>query len=255
MTKYSAFGTVLNMGTGSVQVETATVVGTIDPAGAGNALVVVTAAGMTGSPLSLDVPVANNDTASLVGGKIRTFIANDATAAAVRTMFEVSGTGANVVLTRKIPMENDATLNIRIDDGTSTGLTNAPTSTNTNTGETLSPVAYISSVSGPGLALDTEDVTTHDSPGAWEEVVGTILRSGELTLDIVYDPVESTHDAITGLVAMMEAGNAVGLEVVFPDTTSWAFAAFITGFEPSAPHDGALTAAVKAKITGAPILA
>jgi predicted secreted protein len=255
MTKYAAFGTVLNMGAGDVQVETATVIGTITPAGAGNAIVIVTAANMTGSPITLDVPVANNDTASLVGGKIRDFINSNATAAAIRALFYITGSGANVILTRKIPMENDATLNVRIDDGTCDGLTNAPTSTNTNAGETLAAVAYISNIGGPSLSADTEDVTTHDSPGAWEEVVATILRTGELSLDIVYDPVEGTHDASTGLISLVDSRLAAGFEVVFPDTTTWAFAAFVNGFEPSAPVDGALTAAVKMKITGAPILA
>lgn len=255
MTKQAAFGTVLNMGAGAVQVETATVAGTIAADGEGNAAVIVTAANMTGSPITLAVPVANDDTAAIVAGKIRTFLITDATAAAIRAMFEVSGATTAVILTRKIPMENDSTLNIDINNGTCSGLDDAPTSANTTAGETLAPIAYISNMSGPGLSADTEDVTTHDSTGAWEEHVVTILRTGEVSLDIVYDPQESTHDASTGLVAMLEARLPVGFEIVFPDTTSWAFAALVTGFEPSAPHDGALTAAVKLKITGAPILA
>ena len=115
-------------------------------------------------------------------------------------------------------------------------------------------IAYVQNISGPGLTADTEDVTTHDSPGAWEEHVVTILRTGELSLDIVYDPTEATHDATTGLLAMKESRLPVGFSVVFPAPVTWAFAAFVTGFEPSAPHDGALTASVKLKITGAPIL-
>ena len=254
MAKSSAFGTVLNMGAGDVQIETATVAGTIDPAGAGNVSVVVTAANMTGSPITLAVPVANNDTAALVAGKIRAFIASDASAANIRALFDVSGATTAVILTRKIPMANDATLNIATSTGTATGLTTVATSTNTHAGETLAPVAYISNVSGPGLTADTEDVTTHDSPGAWEEHVVTILRTGELSLDIVYDPTEATHDATTGLLAMKESRLPVGFSVVFPAPVTWAFAAFVTGFEPSAPHEGALTASVKLKITGAPIL-
>jgi len=255
MAKQAAFGTVLNMGAGDVQIETATVVGTIEPAGAGNAAVIVTATGMTGSPITLAVPVANNDSAALVGGKIRAFIISDATAAAIRAMFDVSGTGATVVLTRKIPIETDAFLNIAIDDGTSSGLTNAPTSVDTHAGETLAAVAYVQSLGGPGLSLDTEDVTTHDQAVAWEEVVATILRSGELSVDIVYDPAEGSQDDTTGLVAMLDNKTLVGFSIVFPDATEWAFAAYVTGYEPSAAHDGALTAAAKLKITGTPVLA
>lgn len=255
MAKMAAFGTVFKMGAGDVQIETGTVVGTIGASGAGNAAVIVTAANMIGSPITLAVPVANDDTASLVGGKIRDFILSDATASAIRDLFEVSGSGANVILTRKIPMANDATLNIDINNGTCTGLTDAPTSTNTQAGETLSAVGLISSISGPGLAMDTEDVTTHDSASGWEEVVSTILRSGEVSLDLVYDPNNATHDASTGLVSMLETRTLAGYSITFPDTTVWSFAAFVTGFEPSLPHDGALTATAKLKITGAPVLA
>ncbi len=252
MSKQSAFGTVLNMGAGAVQVETATIVGTITAPG--DIAFTVTAANMTGSPVVLGITVPNGN-ASSTAAIVRTYLQTNVLAAPIRAMFEISGATDKVILTRKIPMENDATLNMASAAGTATGLTTTATSANTTAGETLSPIAFISNISGPGLSADTEDVTTHDSTGAWEEHVVTILRSGEVSLDIVYDPEEETHDASTGLIAMLEARLPVGFEIVFPNTTAWAFAAAVTGFEPSAPHDGALTAAVKLKITGAPILA
>lgn len=119
-------------------------------------------------------------------------------------------------------------------------------------------VAQVQSISGPGLELDTEDVTTLDSTGAWEEVVGTILRSGELTLDIVYDPANSTHKyASGGLLYDMVLRTATTWTLVFPDAanTEWSFSGFVTGFEPSMPHDGALTASVTIKPTGSMTLA
>ena len=118
-------------------------------------------------------------------------------------------------------------------------------------------IANVQNISGPGLQLDTEDVTTHDSTGAWEEVVGTILRSGEISLDIVYDPNTATHkNAAGGLLADLIARTQVAYTLVFPSTATvtWSFNALVTGFEPSAPHDGALTAAVKMKINGQPSL-
>ena len=119
-------------------------------------------------------------------------------------------------------------------------------------------IAQVQNISGPGLSLDTEDVTSHDSPSGWEEVVGTILRSGELSLDLVYDPGAATHkNASGGLLYDMTSRTATTFTLTFPSTpaVSWSFSAFVTGFEPSAAHDGALTAAVKMKITGAPTLA
>lgn len=116
---------------GVAQVETATVIGTIGANGAGNATVIITAAGMTGSPKTLQVAVANNDTASIVAGKIRTALGLDAD---VTARFAVSGANAAVILTRLVAAANDATLNIDIDNGTCTGLTDAPTSAHTTAG-------------------------------------------------------------------------------------------------------------------------
>jgi len=114
----------------------------------------------------------------------------------------------------------------------------------------------VTNISGPGLSLDTEDVTSHDSTGAWEEVVGTILRSGEVTLDIVYDPGDATYaNAGAGLLADLVARTLVAdFHLVFPDATEWDFDAFVVGFEPTAPVGGALTATAKFKLSGQPTL-
>ena len=119
--------------------------------------------------------------------------------------------------------------------------------------------ANVTNISGPGLSLDTVDVTSHDSTAAWEEVVGTILRSGEITMDIVYDPGDATHStAANGLLTDLVARTQIDtFHLIFSDTpatTDWTFKAFVTGFEPSAPVDGALTAVVKFKLTGQPTL-
>jgi len=119
------------------------------------------------------------------------------------------------------------------------------------------PIVQITNISGPGLSLDTEDVTTHDSTEAWEEVVATILRSGEVSFDIVYDPAAATHkNSAGGLLYDLASRTANTYAIVFPDTdtTRWTFSAFVTGFEPSMPVDGALTASCKMKINGKPTL-
>lgn len=118
-------------------------------------------------------------------------------------------------------------------------------------------IAQVKKISGPGLSLDTEDVTSHDSTGGWEELVATILRSGEISLDLVYDPATATHKyAAGGLLHDLVSRTAVAYTLVFPDgaATTWSFNAFVTGFEPSAPVDGSLTATATLKITGQPTL-
>jgi len=119
------------------------------------------------------------------------------------------------------------------------------------------PIANITNVSGPGLSADTADVTSHNSTAAWEEHVVTILRSGEVSLDLVYDPAAATvKNAAGGLIYDMASRTANTYSIKFSDTavTTWSFNAFVTGFEPSAPHDGALTASCTLKLTGQPTL-
>ncbi len=119
-------------------------------------------------------------------------------------------------------------------------------------------IAQVEGISGPDLSLDTEDVTTHDSPNAWEEHVGTILRSGEVTLDLVFDPAEVTHrNQATGLIHDMISREEVTYSLVFPTVApiTWTFNALVTGFSPDAPHSGALRASASLKLTGEPTLA
>ncbi len=113
-------------------------------------------------------------------------------------------------------------------------------------------VAQVTTLSGPSLALDTVDVTEHDGTG-WEEVVATILRSGTVTFTIVYDPNEATHkNAVGGLLYDFSHRLSSVWNIVFPTTpvSHISFTGFVTGFQPSAPVDGALTASVTIKPTG-----
>lgn len=127
---------------GAAQVETATAAGTISASG--NASVTVTAAGMTGSPKIILVPVVASDTAATWAGKVRTALAADAD---VSALFAVGGTTTAISLTRKptetfiVPggtlalyADNDATLNIALANDTCTGITTAATSADTNAG-------------------------------------------------------------------------------------------------------------------------
>lgn len=117
-------------------------------------------------------------------------------------------------------------------------------------------VAQVTALSGPGLSLDVEDVTSHDSTGAWEEVVATILRSGEVSADIVYDPAGATHKNTSGgLLYDLAQRASTTYSITFPGAVTWSFTAYVVGFEPDAPVKGSLTAKVKLKITGAPTLA
>ena len=151
------------------QVETATVVGTVT--GTGNASVTVTAQGLTSSNAkTYSVAVTNGDSASVVAAAIRTALAFDADLAA---LYLVSGSGADVVLTRHVAVANDSTLNIAIANGTSTGLTAAPTSTNTTAGSGITNgYCTLAELKSPGVM--NLSVTTYDY--MLEETINAVSR-------------------------------------------------------------------------------
>jgi hypothetical protein len=115
-------------------------------------------------------------------------------------------------------------------------------------------VGQVANISGPGLSLDTADATTHDSPGGWEEVVPTILRSGEVTLEILFDPDNVTHQ---GLRTDMTSKLLQAFSLVFVDATptTWSFNGYVTRYEPGNPHEGLSSLSCTIKISGQPTLA
>jgi hypothetical protein len=113
-------------------------------------------------------------------------------------------------------------------------------------------IANVKTISGPNLSVDVDDVTTHDSTAAWEEVVVTILRSGEVTLELVYDPEDATVKyAAGGIIHDLVARTAVAYSLIFPvSVVEFNFNAFVVGFTPTAPVGAALTATAVFKLTG-----
>ena len=116
---------------GSQQTETLTVVGAITAAGAGNATVTVTAAGMLNSPKAVSFAVANNDDANAVANKARLALNADVD---VSAFFTIDGANALINLTAKAKAANDGTMNVAIDNGTCAGLTAVAASAHTRAG-------------------------------------------------------------------------------------------------------------------------
>lgn len=122
-------------------------------------------------------------------------------------------------------------------------------------GVNYTSIAELKDVSGPQLSADTVPVTNHASPGAFEELIPTILHQGQITFSINYVPTGATHNAATGLVYLLKNKLKRSFKVIFPDTTAWISSGYVTGFQPTEPVAGALTAAITIRPTGLPTLA
>ncbi len=249
----AAFDTALFVGIR--QIETNTVIcptGAIT--GSGDLHLTCTSALLGGGTEVIDVAVLITDTEIEVAAKI--VAAANLNADYLDHFLAVQG-GVDVIHTTLLPAANEGAQDFALAQDDATGLTADVASANTLAGAVLTEVARVSNFSGPSFSADTEDVTAHDTaaPG-WEEVIATILRTGELKLDIYYDPDGATHDATTGLIYKYENVILGYYQLRFPDAgkTEFTFDAYVIGFESTEPVGGALTAAVSLKITGVPSL-
>ncbi len=122
--------------------------------------------------------------------------------------------------------------------------------------ETFTTIGEVTDLSGPGLSLDTIEVTHHSSTGGWKESIGGLLSGGEVSFTINYTPTAATHNNTTGLIRDLRSRTVRNFQLVFPDagSTTWAFAALVSSFEPSMPVDGQLSADVTLTVTGQPTL-
>jgi hypothetical protein len=174
---------------GTAQVETATASGTATSSG--NVSVTVTAAGMSGSPKTISVPILINDTGSQWAEKVRTALAADAD---VSARFAVSGATDLIVLTRKptktiagsnvsvsFYAANDSTLNIALSAGT-TGVTSAVTSTNTTAGVASSGTLIFD---GDGKDIEGNTIGTLTADAALFKAIGCGVTLDNST-DMIY---------------------------------------------------------------------
>lgn len=113
-------------------------------------------------------------------------------------------------------------------------------------------IAQVRDISGPGMSMDTHELSHRDSP--WKQYGAGLTDNGEVTFDIVYDPDLTSHKATTpGLVYYFENRSTVAWVLSFADTTATtaSFSGYVKGFSPKTPMNDAQTADVTIKIMGA----
>ena len=116
-------------------------------------------------------------------------------------------------------------------------------------------VAQVRNMSGPTMAADAIDVSHHGLSRMYRRKVQGFKDGGEVTLDLLFDPVEVTHDLTTdGLLELFDTGVTHNFRITWPDVgaTEWDFSGILTGYEPDAPFDDALTASVTIMVDDAP---
>ena len=105
-------------------------------------------------------------------------------------------------------------------------------------------------ITGPGEERDQIDITNHSSPQGREEFIGGMVRSGDVTFRMVWDPNDSVQQA---LKSDFDTNRTGSWRIVAPNAgnAEIAFQGFVRTLSYEFPVNDALHRAVTLKVTGA----
>lgn len=113
---------------------------------------------------------------------------------------------------------------------------------------TFTAIAEVTSIDGFGITTDTVDVTPHDSTNGFEQVIPTIHRNNEVTLELNFLVSESLH---TQLIADQIARTARNYRVdIANGQGQWDFCGYITSNTKPLPVDDSIRMTTTVKPTG-----
>lgn len=121
--------------------------------------------------------------------------------------------------------------------------------------EAFTAVADITTISGPGRSRETIDVTSHSSVGGWMEFVGGLKDGGEISLELNYDPSDSTQDLDDDFDDVDPRNYQIVILPGSEDEHTWSIAGILTELSDEFPYDDKMTRSMTIKISGKPTLA
>lgn len=121
--------------------------------------------------------------------------------------------------------------------------------------ETFTAIANVTNIGGPDRSRETIDVTAHDSPGGWMEFIGGLKNGGEISLDLNYDPRETTHDLDDDFDDAEPRNYQIILLPGSADEHTWSISGVMTGLGDEFPYDDKMGRTVTIKVSGKPELA
>jgi hypothetical protein len=115
---------------------------------------------------------------------------------------------------------------------------------------TFTDIARIRSITPPSVTADMADATVLSSEDGVEEKQPTILRLGDATLNVLFEPDDEDQKAFLERLVNREL---VTCRIVYPDGNYLEFKAYIAGFEPGEiTTDGLLEATITLAATAKP---
>lgn len=120
---------------------------------------------------------------------------------------------------------------------------------------TFSQIARVLDIDGPNIDADMEDVTNHSSAGGYEEAAPTVIRTGTIKFDLVWDETDAMHTGTTSLLADLKARTRRAYKVTSADDASTVFFqgnCYVQSVGRPHPVKGIIKQSVTLKVTGQP---
>lgn len=120
--------------------------------------------------------------------------------------------------------------------------------------EGFTKIANVKNIGGPSMSREQINQTAHGDQA--QRYRPGLPDGGEVPLEIMWDPAETTHDETTGLLKLFNDGTIANFKMKFGSAATWTFAAFVSSFEGGGEAEGGLfTASVTLKLDGLPTFA
>lgn len=96
-------------------------------------------------------------------------------------------------------------------------------------------IAQVESFDGPEIARGSVEAAAHDDADMIERIQNGLYSMGPVSGTLLYDPADASHDASTGLLAVVESGEERAFQFIFPDTAASQidFNGYVSRFKPS----------------------
>jgi len=118
--------------------------------------------------------------------------------------------------------------------------------------EAFTLIPGIRSITGPSMAAEVIDITSHDTPGGFRDKMQGLKDWGMLSFELLWDPGQLKHQQ---LFTDYTTGAVRHYKLIYPDAgaTTLSFSGFVGNNPSSSPFDGALTKTAEIVIMGSPM--
>lgn len=116
--------------------------------------------------------------------------------------------------------------------------------------EAFTAIAELQSIQGPGYSLEVVDATHSESPDAHREKIAGLIDAGEVSAEVTFLPTDATQNFAAGIQKDLLDRTKRNFQIVWPGPKTYAFAAFVTSFQPQASISDKMTASITLAITG-----